>query len=465
MPTYAVVNGENAGPLQHPAITLVDPDGSPYSPEASIPDGTYVEKITGLTTGGVVDNTATLQARLSAIAAAGGGIGRLPIGTFLTEMPAIPSNVTLEGSGWGTVLLLKPQIGGAAGQAFSAVGIYGTVGAHVSNAHIRNLCVDGNVANHTAPAYTDQEGIQLKYADNCSVTGCLVKNAVADGIDADYAVDCLIADNVTKNCGGSGIHMSDGCTGNIVRGNIATGNGATFSRAGISDYSNASDNTFLGNVSHDNYRNYELIGFRERFGPSNASYGTVTAADILTGMADANKLLIGGAPFVNYMQSGSYYGPLGQTSSGANAAGVLTVAPLFVPRPLALDRIATRVTLAAGSSVVRLGIYNDDGTGKPGTLVLDAGTVDSTVSGDKELTIAQNLRPGLYWLAAVSQGGAPTLRTMDGQMPSMGAILLAEALTTPSGCYTQTGVTGALPTPFGTPVIGKTPGRVVVRVV
>lgn len=48
MPTYAVVNGENPGPLQHPAITLVDPDGSPYSPEASIPAGTYPETATVL---------------------------------------------------------------------------------------------------------------------------------------------------------------------------------------------------------------------------------------------------------------------------------------------------------------------------------------------------------------------------------------------------------------------------------
>ena len=36
MPTYAVVNGENPGPLQHPAITLVNPNGSPYSPEADL---------------------------------------------------------------------------------------------------------------------------------------------------------------------------------------------------------------------------------------------------------------------------------------------------------------------------------------------------------------------------------------------------------------------------------------------
>lgn len=32
MPTYAVVNGQNPGPVQHPAITLVGANGAPYNP-------------------------------------------------------------------------------------------------------------------------------------------------------------------------------------------------------------------------------------------------------------------------------------------------------------------------------------------------------------------------------------------------------------------------------------------------
>lgn len=41
MPTYAVVNGENPGPVQHPAITLVDTNGAPWTASSSIPAGTY----------------------------------------------------------------------------------------------------------------------------------------------------------------------------------------------------------------------------------------------------------------------------------------------------------------------------------------------------------------------------------------------------------------------------------------
>lgn len=43
MPTYAVVNGENPGPMQHPAITLVGTNGEPWDASENIPSGTYGE--------------------------------------------------------------------------------------------------------------------------------------------------------------------------------------------------------------------------------------------------------------------------------------------------------------------------------------------------------------------------------------------------------------------------------------
>lgn len=41
MPTYTVVNGENPGPMQHPAITLVDITGAPYDTTESIQTGAF----------------------------------------------------------------------------------------------------------------------------------------------------------------------------------------------------------------------------------------------------------------------------------------------------------------------------------------------------------------------------------------------------------------------------------------
>lgn len=107
-------------------------------------------------------------------------------------------------------------------------------------------------------------------------------------------------------------------------------------------------------------------------------------------------------------KTGEYYACLG-TLSGAGTGGMTQSRVYFLPfvtyRSQAFDRIAARISAAGTTnSVVRLGIYNDDGAGRPGTLLLDAGTVatDST-TGIRAITISQTLAPGFYWLAACPQ--------------------------------------------------------------
>lgn len=91
--------------------------------------------------------------------------------------------------------------------------------------------------------------------------------------------------------------------------------------------------------------------------------------------------------------------------SGAIADGVLYFLRFPVNRACTLDRIGLEITVAAASSVVRLGIYGDT-NGAPGTLILDAGTIDSTGTGFKEITISQAITPGVIWLCAVPQGAS-----------------------------------------------------------
>lgn len=73
-----------------------------------------------------------------------------------------------------------------------------------------------------------------------------------------------------------------------------------------------------------------------------------------------------------------------------------------------LDRIACEITTARTPGTVRLGIYEMSlTTGDPTTLLLDAGTVDATTSGIKEITISQSIATsGWYLLAAAAQGGS-----------------------------------------------------------
>jgi hypothetical protein len=46
---------------------------------------------------------------------------------------------------------------------------------------------------------------------------------------------------------------------------------------------------------------------------------------------------------------------------------------------------------------------------KPGTLVVDGGTIDMTgANGIKELTVSAAVTPGLYWLGSAGQGAPAT---------------------------------------------------------
>ena len=139
----------------------------------------------------------------------------------------------------------------------------------------------------------------------------------------------------------------------------------------------------------------------------------------------------------------------------ANGAGIY--APFWVGRTQSFDAVAVDVTVAGSAgSVVRLGVYKDDGTGWPGTLVVDAGTVDTATTGLKSITAGlgalTDLAPDLFWLFAASQGGAttqPTLRAVgNGSHQWVGVIPPGSASHT---VYNVSGVTGTLASPAATP--------------
>lgn len=146
------------------------------------------------------------------------------------------------------------------------------------------------------------------------------------------------------------------------------------------------------------------------------------------------------------------------TTFGAHATvtAVLNTAyatPLWLAAPGTVTRIACEMTTVQTSSLVRLGIYADDGNGAPGSLLVDAGTVDGSQSGMQEATLGTPLllaSPGLYWLAGVVQGVAGTivLRSAAGtSIAGSTAVGGANGIfgTPTSAGWTMTGVTGALP--------------------
>ena len=107
-------------------------------------------------------------------------------------------------------------------------------------------------------------------------------------------------------------------------------------------------------------------------------------------------------------RTGHYSFPLGDIS----LSGTFSLAndcAVYAPFPVAETRTFDRIGLLMhwtgpqANTVVRLGIYDND-DGYPGNLIVDAGTVDTSTTGLKEITISEELTPGLYWLCAAHQG-------------------------------------------------------------
>lgn len=174
-----------------------------------------------------------------------------------------------------------------------------------------------------------------------------------------------------------------------------------------------------------------------------------------------SQLTVPGAEFI----VGRYaVPPTGQTNT-AVALNSLRAYPVQIRRRTTLDRIGISVTTGQASGVVRLGAFRDDGSGRPGALIADFGTVDASATATPTITINQTLEPGRVWLAGVSQGSAspPTVQVNNGALPGITAASISEAAANLNG-YEMTGVTGALPSAFTVGAAIAASHRVLVRV-
>lgn len=147
--------------------------------------------------------------------------------------------------------------------------------------------------------------------------------------------------------------------------------------------------------------------------------------------------------------SGQWRNILGSAvTTGTHSAGLERAQLIHLPPSTALQNVAVNVTTLAASSSVRLGIRSDN-NGRPGTLLADWGTIDSTTTGNKTLAITYTTPAGVsrLWLTATAQGGAPVLSVRSPAGSDIDATSLTEAFTPPAAVY-QSGVTGALPNTF-----------------
>lgn len=156
---------------------------------------------------------------------------------------------------------------------------------------------------------------------------------------------------------------------------------------------------------------------------------------------------------------------IGSTTTRAMADGRIIAARFDLATSATADLIAAGVASAATGGTGRVGIYEDNGSDKPGDLVVDAGTIDLTSATNQTISISQALTPGSWWLALLVEnlGGSGTLRATAG-----GAWVLASnaatALTTDSNGWYSDGVTaGALPDPYPSPLVISNAYRLALR--
>lgn len=119
------------------------------------------------------------------------------------------------------------------------------------------------------------------------------------------------------------------------------------------------------------------------------------------------------------MASGRYYRVPNATVATSAALGINVgrYVPKFIPSTTTLSRIGAEVTSAGeAGSKYRLGIYSDNGFGRPSALILDAGQIAGDSVAIQELTINQTLTRGWYWFVGVVQSVVttqPTIRTAN----------------------------------------------------
>lgn len=164
----------------------------------------------------------------------------------------------------------------------------------------------------------------------------------------------------------------------------------------------------------------------------------------------------GGASFHPGMVAGRWYTwPFyNSLSTVAPTTGTLYAVPFYVPAQTTFVKIMVSVTSATAGSHIELGIYANSG-GQPAALILDAGQIDSSSTGDKSITISQTLDAGWYWLA-MSPSATVTVRgATAGSNPTwfFGQTVITGNQNQITGSWTYS--TGALPNPFPTVSYGS----------
>lgn len=161
-----------------------------------------------------------------------------------------------------------------------------------------------------------------------------------------------------------------------------------------------------------------------------------------------------GVPLNSYTTTRWYHTQTGNPTTANLANNRVYAYPFVLPRKGTLSGIAFEISTAWATTAgnVRYGLYTDNGSMNPNTLITDYGLVAATL-GVKANTVSTVLNPGTYWIALSMLGGAGAagqVRSAQGVHFYIGDIAATPNFNATLNCYySDTGFSGAFPGSFG----------------
>jgi hypothetical protein len=354
-----------------------------------------------------------------------GGTVFLKQGTYFLSGPIVidKSNVTLEGEGYSTGLTLVPGVNDYAIKV---------LGPGVTNVRIMKLVVNGNGNYQSAGGCILLDG-GTGSVYRSMITECYLREGKEAGIKLNKAYANIISNNFIADILGDGIKTTGSSYTNRFIGNEFWN---------CSNYCiNITDTTDTYNIAVGNFFGYINVG------EINDVTNTIYIGKKLVEDRDIS-IIQSMFQFMIPRKSGVWFthsisgGPYTYTNLTAN-----TLYAFNMPIPETTQISAMGFTLYSPSSAnVRMGIYADNGQEYPGSLLWDSGTISLSGQVYPQANVSLTLKPGLYWLAIVSDGTPSVQQTND-----LGLCLIRPTNPTPNGqvnVYQVSYTFGALPSTF-----------------
>lgn len=142
-------------------------------------------------------------------------------------------------------------------------------------------------------------------------------------------------------------------------------------------------------------------------------------------------------------RSGIYYPHSSYVSGVSNNTPIpqsaIAYTPMIIYSAVTIDRIGLNVSTAVSNALCRLAIYSNV-SALPGNLIVDAGELDCSTIGGKEIPVSLTLSPGVYWFAGTvpTTNSVPNITIISSNFSNV-SVLGQSSISTNSNCVLRQG--------------------------